>query len=123
MVATTPPRPPWTRCRTDLEEPREPAVADDHAAAWAFIWVLFAFKMATVFLIWWSSRSYETGVFLVATTWFWVAIPIIACAAPITFRWRLMKARKRRAHLQRSEWFVDDASHAVDPVPRPPRPR
>lgn len=123
MVATTPPRSPWTRRRTDREEPREPTVVDDHVAAWAFVWVLFVFKMATVFLIWWSSRSYETGVFLVATTWFWAAIPIIACAAPITFRWRLMKARKRRAQLQRSEWFVDDASPVVTPGPGSPRPR
>ncbi|CAA9564896.1 MAG: hypothetical protein AVDCRST_MAG70-1956 [uncultured Thermomicrobiales bacterium] len=118
MAVTAPPRPPATRPpgppptvpprpRTDRDDsPRRPD-EPDHAAAWAFIWILFAFKMITVFLIWWASRSYETGVFLAATTWFWIVVPMLALAAPIAFRWRLIRVRRRRAQLQRSEWLVD----------------
>lgn len=81
---------------------------EEMSAAWAFIWILFAFKMATVFLIYWASQSYDTGMFLVATTWFWLLIPLIACAAPLLFRYRLLKVRRRRTQLRRSEWLLDD---------------
>lgn len=109
MVATAPPRPPVIPRRTTYQEPTPPAREDDHTAGWVFLWVLFAFKMATVFIIWWASRSYSTGVFLVATTWFWLAIPVLALAAPVALRRRLVKVRKRRAALQRSEWLLDGA--------------
>jgi len=106
---TRPPGPPTTRPRPlTARDDRPPGRPDehDHGAAWAFLWILFAFKMATVFLIWWASRSYETGVFLLGTTWFWIIIPVLAFAAPIAFRWRLIRVRRRRAALQRSEWLV-----------------
>ncbi|MEJ7761470.1 MAG: hypothetical protein WKF80_01625 [Thermomicrobiales bacterium] len=118
MAVTAPPGPPPTRppasppgtpprVRTDRDEPPRRPDDTDHGAAWAFIWILFAFKMITVFLIWWASRSYETGLFLVGTTWFWIAVPMLAFAAPIAFRWRLIRVRRRRAQLQRSEWLVE----------------
>ncbi|MDQ3513372.1 MAG: hypothetical protein M3462_06840 [Chloroflexota bacterium] len=118
MAVTAPPMPPGTRPpvpppavpsrrRTDRDEPPRRPDEHDHGAAWAFLWILFAFKMATVFLIWWASRSYETGVFLAGTTWFWIIVPALAFAAPIAFRWRLIRVRRRRAQLQRSEWLVE----------------
>jgi hypothetical protein len=119
MVATAPPRPPVIPRRTTYQEPTPPPREDDHTAGWVFLWVLFAFKMATVFIIWWASRSYSTGVFLVATTWFWLALPAVALSAPVAFRWRLVKMRKRRIALQRSEWLLDTArvsSSAQQPV-------
>jgi hypothetical protein len=118
MVVTAPPRPPVTRRPTAHQKPEKSPPVDDHTAAWAFIWVLFAFKMATVFLIWWASRSYETGIFLLATTWFWAAIPLIALAAPLAFRWRLMKVRKRRSQLQRSEWVLESSRPSADKLSR-----
>lgn len=118
MVATAPPKPPAIARPTTYQEPLPPPREEDHSAGWAFLWVLFAFKMATVFLIWWASRSYSTGVFLVATTWFWMVIPALALAAPMAFRWRLIKMRKRRAALQRSEWLLNDSTPAAGPADR-----
>lgn len=122
MVATAPPRPPGIARGTAYQEPTPPPREDDHTAGWVFLWVLFAFKMATVFIIWWASRSYSTGVFLAATTWFWLAIPAIALSAPVAFRWRLVKMRKRRIALQRSEWLLDSArisSYEARPIDAP----
>ncbi|MDP9354199.1 MAG: hypothetical protein M3R02_02770 [Chloroflexota bacterium] len=104
MVAKSPPRRPALSA-LEAEAKRD---QDEMSAAWAFIWILFAFKMATVFLIYWASQSYDTGMFLVATTWFWLIIPLVACAAPLLFRYRLLKVRRRRAQLRRSEWLLDD---------------
>ena len=80
---------------------------DETSAAWAFIWVLFAFKMATVFMIYWAARDYEAAVLLTATTWFWLGIPAFACAAPLAFRYRLVRVRARRERLRRAEWLLE----------------
>jgi len=80
---------------------------DETSAAWAFIWVLFVFKMATVFMIYWAARDYEAAVLLTATTWFWLGIPAVACAAPLAFRYRLVKVRARRERLRRAEWLLE----------------
>ncbi|MGI8643908.1 MAG: hypothetical protein ACR2LS_07305 [Thermomicrobiales bacterium] len=122
MVATAPPRPPAVARRTTYQEPTPPPRADDHTTGWIFLWVLFAFKMATVFIIWWASRSYSTGVFLVATTWFWMVIPVLALAAPVAFRWRLLKMRKRRVALQQSEWILTERPAAPDSTVETPTP-
>ncbi len=114
MVAKSPPR----RSALSASEAEAKRDQEEMSAAWAFIWILFAFKMATVFLIYWASQSYDTGMFLVATTWFWLIIPLVACAAPLLFRYRLLKVRRRRAQLRRSEWLLDDDL----PDPKPGRP-
>jgi hypothetical protein len=76
-------------------------------AGWAFLWTLFAFKIATVGIIWFaatSARSHETA-FIVATTWYWFAIPILAVSGPLLYRWRLVQQRRRREALRGSEWM------------------
>ena len=88
---------------------------DEASTAWAFIWILFVFKMATVFMIWWAAQDYEAAILLTATTWFWLGIPAFACAAPFLFRYRLLKVRARRERLRRAEWMLDE------PKRRPPR--
>ncbi len=124
MVVQSPPRPPTTTVRTTYEEPYVPREShDDHSAAWAFVWILFAFKMATVFMIWWASKSYATTALLAATTWFWLAIPAVALAGPIAFRLRLRQVRKRRDALRRAEWLLDAPSPAPRRSAAPGRPR
>ena len=49
------------------------------AAVWSFLLVLFFFKLATVILIFWHLRSWESGVILGATFWYW--IPRYSCLA------------------------------------------
>lgn len=89
---------------------------DTGAAVWAFLWVLFAFKMATVGLIFWQMSTFEAGVVLGATTWYWFPVMGVMAAAPVAFHLRLRKARARRAELLRAEWMVPDVEEAG---PRP----
>jgi hypothetical protein len=76
-------------------------------ASWAFLWTLFAFKIATVGIIWYaatSTGSHELS-FIIATTWYWFAIPILAISGPLLYRWRLVQQRRRRQALRGSEWM------------------
>lgn len=79
----------------------------ESTSAWAFLWILLAFKLATVAMIFWADISAESGVLLSATTWYWSIIPILALAGPIIYRVRLRRVRRRRAQLQRSEWLLE----------------
>lgn len=85
----------------------EPEPYDEKPAVWAFLWTLFAFKMATVGAIIWASQSWETGVLLTATTWPFLIIPAVAVAGPAAFYLRLRRVRRRREQLRRAEWMVD----------------
>ena len=78
------------------------------AAVWAFLLVLFFFKLATVILIFWHLRSWESGVILGATFWYWIPPLLLLGAGPVLFYYRLRKVRGRREALQRSEWMVGD---------------
>ena len=80
---------------------------EDLGAARGFLWVLFAFKMATVVLIFWHMRTFETGMLLTATTWFWVAGAGVLVAGPLLFRYRLLRVRAKRERLRRAEWMLD----------------
>lgn len=80
---------------------------DGMGAAWAFVWILFAFKLATVGLIFYHMHTFESGMFLAATTWFWLIVIGALTAGPLIFRYRLRRVRARREHLRRSEWMVD----------------
>jgi hypothetical protein len=76
-------------------------------ASWAFLWTLFAFKIATVAVIWYaatSTRSHETP-FIIATTWYWFAIPILGISGPLLYRWRLVQQRRKREALRGAEWM------------------
>ena len=87
--------------------PRQQGDPEDLGAAWAFLWVLFAFKMATVVLIFWHMRTWETGVLLTATTWFWILGAGALVAGPLLFRYRLRRVRAKRERLRRAEWMLE----------------
>ena len=109
MVVKQPPvayRSPWGEARPP-DAPRE-----DKVVVWAFVWTLFVFKMATVFLIFWASKTSEAGVILSATTWPWLIIPGFAVAGTIAYRYRLMKVRAKREQLRRAEWMLDEEDGA-----------
>lgn len=107
VVAQSPPPPTAPVARAPYREPTPPAKPDDQVPVWAFVWTLFGFKMAVVGIILYMHPGHATNLLVLATTWFWVIIPMIALTGPVVFRWRLMKLRKRRAALQQSEWLVD----------------
>jgi|GEM_PF-1606465 len=78
-----------------------------HRAAWAFIWTLFVFKIATIGIIYYaatSTHSVELS-FIYATTWYWLIIPIAGISGPLLYRWRLVRMRRRREQLRNAEWM------------------
>ena len=107
VVAQSPPPPTTTVRPTTYREPTPPAKPDDQVPVWAFVWTLFGFKMAVVAIIVYQQHDHLTNLLLLATTWFWVIVPVAALTGPVLFRWRLMKLRRRRTALRRSEWLLD----------------
>lgn len=91
--------------RLERERKRE---VEGLSAAWGFLWTLFVFKIATVLVIWWAAAgSGEDLSVIIATTWYWLVIPIGAVTGPLLIRWRMLKLRRRRAALRESEWTTD----------------
>lgn len=83
--------------------------AEERLTGWTVVWTLFAFKMATVGLIWYAGNgSRDDGAkadgLLVATTWYWLAIPVVALSGVVAYRLRLRAARKRVAHMKQAEF-------------------
>ncbi len=107
MSVPLPTSTPTDRVLTRLERERKDE-ADAHVAVWGFLWTLFVFKIATVGIIWWAAAGTgEDLSFIVATTWYWLVVPIGAVTGPILIRWRMIKLRRRREALRRSEWMTD----------------
>jgi hypothetical protein len=105
MTAKTAPPTALPPSPQELAAARERA---EHRTGWAFLWVLFGFKMATVVAIAVAARSEEAAVILAATTWYWLPLPVVAVGGTLLFRWRLHRVRRRREQLRRAEWLLDD---------------
>ncbi len=90
--------------------------SDARATVWAFLWVLFGFKIVTVGIIWnVAAGSGESLVMIAATTWYWLVIPIGAISGPLLFRWRMIKMRRRREELRRAEWLEEPVTVILHP--------
>ena len=63
---------------------------DGAAAVWAFLLVLFFFKLATVVLIFWHMRTWESGVVLGSTLWYWFPPLVLLGAGPALFYYCLL---------------------------------
>ena len=87
--------------------PRTYEPENDASAAWAVIWVLFAFKLITAGLIFYHMATPETGLLLGATTWYWFPLVGVLVAGPLLFRYRLRRVRAKREELRRQEWMLD----------------
>jgi hypothetical protein len=88
--------------------PEQRRAQDERSTVWAFVWTLFAFKVATIVAIAWAaSGSKESVVILAATNWFWLLIPAFAVAGPLAWHYRLRRAKRRREALLRAEWMVE----------------
>jgi len=84
-------------------------------AVWSFVGILVAFKVITLLLILYHQRTFETGMFLLATTWFWIPAIGVLVAGPLVFRYRLIRVRARRDQLHRAEWMLHQAADADAP--------
>lgn len=81
---------------------------DARQAVWGFLWILFVFKFVTIGIIWYvAAGSGESLSMIVATTWYWMIIPIAAVSGPLIYRRRMMQMRKRRERLLAAEFAVE----------------
>jgi len=104
----TPSTPQSRRMLRNLEAERK-RDAEERISGWAVVWTLFAFKMATISIIWWvASGSSEANAYIAVTTWYWLAIPVIALSGFVAYRLRLRKARKRVADLRQAEFMEQE---------------
>ncbi|MFN8664293.1 MAG: hypothetical protein U0075_20575 [Thermomicrobiales bacterium] len=93
------PQPPDSSTEDEIES---------ETAVWGFLLALFLFKLVTVVVIFWQLRTWESGLILGATLWYFFPPLILLAAGPVYFYYRLRKVRARREALQRSEWMLDD---------------
>jgi hypothetical protein len=93
--------------------------SDGAAAVWAFLLTLFFFKVATVVLIFWHMRTWEAGVFLGSTLWYFFPPLALVGAGPALFYLRLRKVRARRDALRRAEWMETEHEELGVPTHRP----
>ncbi len=107
MAVSSSPAPSPDRALKQLERERREE-SDARATVWAFLWVLFGFKIATVGIIWYvAAGSGESLTMIAVTTWYWLVIPVGAISGPLLFRWRMIKMRRRREELRQAEWRED----------------
>jgi hypothetical protein len=103
--------------------PQAPDTTEDEieseTAVWGFLLALFLFKLVTVIVIFWQLRTWESGLILGATLWYFFPPLILLAAGPVYFYYRLRKVRARREALRRSEWMLDDE----EPLPALEQPR
>jgi hypothetical protein len=102
---------------TFLPTQRDDGEEDSAAAVWTFILVLFFFKLATVVLNFWHLRTWESGIILGSTLWYFFPPLIVLGLGPAIFYYRLRKVRARREALRRAEWMVGDTQDVSDPAP------
>lgn len=76
------------------------------ASVWGFLIALFIFKLVTVAVIFWYMRTWESGLILGATLWYWFPPLLLLAAGPFLFAYRLRKVRARREALRRAEWMI-----------------
>lgn len=82
---------------------------EEKISGWTFVWTIFAFKMATVALIWWAANgSPKANAFLTVTTWYWAVIPAVAISGFVGYRLRLRRARKHVDALRQAEFTYED---------------
>ena len=95
--------------RDDDDEP------EGACAVWAFLLSLFFFKVATFVLIFWQMQTWESGLILGATLWYWFPPLLLLGAGPVIFYYRVRKVRARREALRRAEWMVSDEQDVPAP--------
>lgn len=83
--------------------------AQEKITGWTVVWTLFAFKMATICIVWWAANGTpEANAFITVTTWYWLSIPAIALSGFVGYRLRLRRVRKRAAQLREAEFAEDE---------------
>lgn len=81
---------------------------DNIATAKIVLGVLCGFQFAVIAIVLLIAPSREAGAYSALVGWGWGALAIALVAGPLLWRWRLMKVRRRRADLLRSEWMTGE---------------
>lgn len=108
-----------TRVAASGAQPDQDQEAAGARAALGFVGVLFAFKLATVVLIFWHMQTMETGLLVGSTLWYWFPVLGMLVSGPLLFRWRLRRVRARREELRRAEWMIGQDQDVDDWVDLP----
>ena len=100
--------------------PSRHAEHDGRAAAIAFLWILIAFKVVTMALIFVHLRTTTSFLILLSTFWYWLPVVGFLVGGPLLFRYRLVRQRRRREQLRRAEWMIEPEQTVTEmPLPRP----
>jgi len=92
----------------DLETVKQRPPEDDTTAAWAFVWTLFVFKIATLLATFYAAAgSMDAAFVMIAVNWFWIGIPMFAIWGPILYQYRKRRVRRRRDEMMRAEWMLE----------------
>ena len=107
----TPSSPQSERILRELEAERK-RESSERITGWTIVWTLFAFKMATIVIIWFAANgSPEATAYITVTTWYWLSIPAVAASGYVGYRLRLRKARKQADRLRQSEFMEHEEAH------------
>ena len=94
------------------QEAEEREKKEARETLWAFLWVLLAFKVFTMAILFFYTDSAELRHIVSATAWPWLLIPGFAIAGPVGYRWRLIRQRRKRERLRKAEWMIDERTAA-----------
>lgn len=86
---------------------------EQRGAIWAVAAPLIVFKIWVVILLLWFAPTRAGIEYVVVTGWPWVLAIVALGFGPGLAWWRLVRVRRRREQLRRSEWMVDSPGTAL----------
>lgn len=95
-----------------VHEAEEREKREARETLWAFLWILLVFKAFTLGILFVYTDSAEVKHLVSATAWPWLLIPGFAIAGPVGYRWRLLRQRRQRERLRKSEWMIEEQAAA-----------
>lgn len=88
--------------------------ADARQVVHVFLWTLFAFKVATLGVLFYWAGKQELWAIIGMSAWPWIVIPGIALSGPIGYHMRLRRVRRKREALRRAEWAQHDTVRSIE---------
>lgn len=92
---------------------------EGRAAMWAVFGPLIAFKIVATALLFAHAPVRDALLLSIGTGWAWFVLGAALVAAPAAGWYRLLRARSRRAQLQRAEWMLEAPARRRRPSPPP----
>lgn len=94
----------------------------DAFTAWPLVICIGVTKLITVLVVILTVRDRDSLLLTAPTLLPWVAVAFGLLSAPIAWRWRMRKVRRRRAQLIQAEWRSDEVAPSMGaPIDIAPR--